>query len=146
MSLSRSTIHTPPLLDKLKFVPKYSVRHCFLNNSRTQWARDLRFSPIDRELQGTQVYEQAKNWPCFKGTAVSKSLKDSAIKLWHLNRFLIIVWWIDRLKSLLLIYASRTLIAFVVREISYFYWSSLISLFPSLSNQKTVVNRVKHPQ
>jgi hypothetical protein len=70
-------------------VSKYSAPHCFfLNNSRTQWARDLRFPPIDRGLEGAQVYGQDKNWSSFEGTAVSKSLKESAIKLWHLNSFL----------------------------------------------------------
>jgi hypothetical protein len=47
-------------------VSKYSVPHWFLNNSRTQWAKDLQFSPIDRGLEGAQVYEQANNQSCFE--------------------------------------------------------------------------------
>ncbi len=104
-------------------VSKYSVLHCFLNNSRTQSARDLRFSPIDRKLEETQVYEQTKNWSYFETTAVSKSLKDSIIKWWYLNSFLIFIWWINRLELLLSVYASPNLTAIVVQEIFHFYWS-----------------------
>ena len=43
-------------------VSKNNVLHCFLNNSRTQPASDLRLSPSDRGPRGTSIYIGIRHW------------------------------------------------------------------------------------
>jgi hypothetical protein len=56
-------------------VSKYSALQYFLNNSRTQLASDLWFSPIDRELRGTYALRKIKIPPSLEGSVFRQPFK-----------------------------------------------------------------------
>ena len=98
-------------------VPEVDGEKCFFDNSRTEAARDLRFSPFDRGHWGTSIYvrnHELTNGQCW---SVCDEHFENDVTIFFSNGFLIQIRPFDRENCSLSICARPSSLAYSVREL-----------------------------